>query len=116
MNNYQTQIADAWEVLKNLPVNSELAQRVSSFFSELIDGGANRELIYRIAFGLTEQFADEMDSELYDLVRDYETTVSGRCAPSSIVKNPCDPDDQNELAEYVRSGKWTDDPSISPIN
>jgi len=98
---------------------AEYEKVVSGHFSSLVRTGCSREQMYLIAFGLSESDAFDLASNKMDAVRNFETSLTGFCAKDAIFRVPTDPNepvDEDDFVEYVRSLKWTQDPTIQPKN
>jgi hypothetical protein len=91
---------------------------VVKYFKVLIDREYTRERLYLIANGLSK-LIDELPEDLTDMLRDYETGLTGHVARESITRlspNLNEPTNPDDFVAYVRNRRWTKDPNIRPVN
>lgn len=92
---------------------------VTEYFSVLIDRQYTREQLYLIANGLTESNNHGLSPNMIDAIRNYETGLTGQCSRKAVIRlSPSldEPADEDALVDYVRNLRWTNDPSIRPVN
>ncbi|MDR3058474.1 MAG: hypothetical protein ACK5KL_03285 [Dysgonomonas sp.] len=86
-----------------------ISNRIDSFYEfieEKIKGGWKRNDVYLFV----EEILNDCDLELEiaDAIYEFKTSLIGDAAPASIFRFEGDPEDNEDLAKYVRSYVWKD--------
>ena len=102
---------------KSRSEQEEQWDRIEDFLGRLVsERGWNRKGIYELTGNvLTRAYNDPaaadhiaLPPEVIDQLDNYETGLNGDCAAQSIRRFAGEPEDLEELANYVRSGRWLD--------
>lgn len=120
--NLEQEIASArshFASLGDAMTGRQFGDEVVKYFNQLIARNYTREQLYLIANRFSEQEIDNFPEDLLDAVVGYETGLTGRCSRKSIIRlSPAlnEPDDFESFVKYVRNLRWTQDPTIRPVN
>ena len=96
---------------KILNKDLSIEDRIDSFYDEidfLVKKGANRNTINNWVDNILNEYYSELPEALSDAIYEFKTSIIGDAAPSSIYRFKGDPENDDELARYVRSNKWMD--------
>ncbi|QHT70705.1 hypothetical protein GXP67_30680 [Rhodocytophaga rosea] len=78
---------------------------LKSFMYHLSSNGWTRFHIYTLILDTIEN-TSKLDEDIITDLIEYETALTGFCAPECTIRLANDPDDINDLNNYVGSGIW----------
>jgi len=68
--------------------------------------GWTRKDVHRLVWELLDERPPSFSESTLDELGEFETALTGFCAPKYIVRFPNDPADETELVDYVRGDLW----------
>lgn len=87
--------------------NKPLAYRVDFFYdfiNEKVEDGWDRNRIFLMVEALLNHH--NLEENIADAIYEFKTSLIGDAAPASIFRFKGDPENDNDLANYVRSFTW----------
>lgn len=107
---YEKAKQNAIRILSVFEDNAARKAEKWKLFHDLIrslnESGWKREDIYNLIWDLIQNNSNSLDETIIDELAEFETSISGNCAPSDIVRFKDEPEDFNEFVAYVRSNQW----------
>jgi hypothetical protein len=76
------------------------------FIADLIARGWTRRDMYDLTNDLLDHEAERSGENAMEELLEFETSLTGWCAASSILRFPCETEDEAALVAWVRGNEW----------